>query len=97
MSWKVAGVLKIKEHNSKSIAKPKRDTPGPGDYSVGKDLLRKGRANPHFTMGGSNERFRSPVKDVMPGPGQYDPSPLLGTLIKPTYNAVMVDEISAHL
>jgi hypothetical protein len=96
LSWKAAGVLKIKDHTNKSLVRTKRDTPGPGDYSVGRDLLHKGRANPHFVMGGSNERFQGRVKDVMPGPGQYDPTPLLGSLIKPTYNAIMVDEISAH-
>lgn len=95
LSWKATGVPKIKDHSSQSLIREKKDTPGPGEYSVGRDLLHR-RGNPHFVMGGSNERFPGRAKDVMPGPGQYDPTPLLGTLIKPTYNAVMVDEISAH-
>lgn len=97
LSWKAAGVVKIKDHKSQSLLQHKKDIPGPGDYNVSKDLLHKGRVNPYFIMGGSDDRFRSPKKDVMPGPGQYDPTPLTGTLIKPTYNAIMVDEISAHL
>lgn len=90
-------MVKIKDHKSHSLLQQKWENPGPGDYNVGKDLLHKGRINPHFIMGGSNQRFYSPTKDVMPGPGQYDPTPLIGTLIKPTYNAIMVDEISSHL
>lgn len=97
LSWKTSGVLKIKEHKTKSLPRPEINNPGPGDYNVGTNLLHKNKMNPHFIMGGSNERFRIPPKSVSPGPGDYDPTPFIGTLNRPTYNSIMADEAAVRM
>lgn len=90
-SWKVPGVLKMKDHTAQSLPRKESQMPGPGDYNVSVPLVKKHK-NPKALMGGSADRFHELAKDVNPGPGHYDPIPPVGTLQVPTYNAVMADE-----
>ena len=69
-----------------SIAPGEAPSPGPGHYEIPRSpvVLRPNRKDIMVSTGGRYEIVPVPV----PGPGYYDPVPLLGSMITPSHNAL---------
>lgn len=65
----------------------------PGQYALNRELLDshqlKNRKNIMLYTGGRSEITK---KSVSPGPGYYEPSPFIGSMIKPTHNILLSEK-----
>lgn len=74
-------------HN-KSIKPADKPVPGPGAYNPIKGIGEQRHTNRKNIMISTTERGEEFDKPV-PGPGTYNAKPLLGTLLKPSFNAML--------
>lgn len=92
MSWAAKGVPVMKETKVKTLKTSDTPMPGPGDYSIASPFGKKSQ-NRRNLMGSAVERFSSAglSKDagMTPGPDQYDPYPMHGSLIRPSHNVYL--------
>ena len=65
--------------------------PGPGDYDVSIEYIKKVK-NRKNVLVSTSERFRdAPAdKELKPNASSYDPYPIMGSLLRPTHNILLM-------
>jgi hypothetical protein len=98
-AWdKVKGVLPIGTKPTESRVQRRVDSPGPGDYDVGRETWdqRAKRRNRKNIMLCTSSRIGGDRPSSLadgPGPGYYDPQLVDGSISKRTFNVLMSPDL----
>jgi hypothetical protein len=90
---KERGVPVIAPNLNLSRKKPEM-TPGPGQYTITSSINPQAWRNPKNVLISTTKREDVELKKkaIGPGPGYYNPTPLTGSLIRPSYNVYLSEK-----